>query len=149
MFFTDSAKTLRRWPGPTPSAEVPGGGICSANKTMPLEGKTAPSWWGCLCPVLSWPKAFRVGVFYPAGMDLAVKLLNNISSTIEIANLSKDLSKLQAPHLPPWTLPWTSLPPFSDCAGKDGKWQQWRQKWWCSGRNRGNGAVVATTASKI
>ena len=28
----------------------PRGGVRSSIKTMPLEGKTAPSWWGCLCP---------------------------------------------------------------------------------------------------
>jgi hypothetical protein len=27
-----------------------GGGVRSFIKTMPLEGETAPSWWGCLCP---------------------------------------------------------------------------------------------------
>ena len=49
LYFIDSAKTLRRWPCPTPSAEAPGGGVCWANKTMPLEGEMAPSWRGCLC----------------------------------------------------------------------------------------------------
>ncbi len=49
LYFIDYAKTLRRQPHPTPCKEDPGGGVCSANKIMLLEGKTAPSWWGCLC----------------------------------------------------------------------------------------------------
>jgi hypothetical protein len=49
LYFIDSAKTLRRRPRPTPCKEAPGGVVCSSIKTMPLEGKTAPSWWGCLC----------------------------------------------------------------------------------------------------
>ena len=49
LLFIDSAKTLRLWPCPTPSAEAPGGGVCWANRTMPLEGEMAPSWRGCLC----------------------------------------------------------------------------------------------------
>ena len=39
------------WFNPTPSAEAPGGGVRLDNKTMPLERKTAPSWWGCLWAV--------------------------------------------------------------------------------------------------
>ena len=49
LYFIYSAKTLRRRPRPTPCEESPGGSVCSSIKTMPLEGKTAPSWWGCLC----------------------------------------------------------------------------------------------------
>ena len=45
LYFIDSAKTLQ--PRPTPCEEAPGGVVCSSIKTMPLEGKTAPSWWGC------------------------------------------------------------------------------------------------------
>jgi hypothetical protein len=25
------------------------GGVCLPDKTMLLEGQTAPSWWGCMC----------------------------------------------------------------------------------------------------
>ncbi len=46
LYFIKSNKTLRRRPWPTPSAEAPGGGVCSSDKTMPLEGQTDPSWWG-------------------------------------------------------------------------------------------------------
>jgi hypothetical protein len=49
LYFIDSAKTLRRRPRPTPCEEAPGGAVVSSIKTMPLEGKTAPSWWGCFC----------------------------------------------------------------------------------------------------
>jgi hypothetical protein len=49
LLFIDSAKTLQRRPWPTPSAEAPGVGVRSSIKTMPMEGETAPSWWGCLC----------------------------------------------------------------------------------------------------
>jgi hypothetical protein len=49
LYFIDSTKTLQRWPLPTPCEEAPGGAVCSSIKTMPLEGETAPSWWGCLC----------------------------------------------------------------------------------------------------
>jgi hypothetical protein len=28
---------------------LPGVGVCSSIKTMPLEGETAPSWWRCFC----------------------------------------------------------------------------------------------------
>ena len=48
LYFIDSDKTLRRRPRPTPCEEAPGGAVCSYIKTMPLEGETAPSWWGCL-----------------------------------------------------------------------------------------------------
>ena len=44
VWFFDSTKTLQRQPRPTPFREAPGGGVCSDNKTMPLEGQTAPSW---------------------------------------------------------------------------------------------------------
>ncbi len=47
--FIDSTKSLQRRPRQTPSAEAPGGGVGSTDKTMLLEGQTAPSWWGCLC----------------------------------------------------------------------------------------------------
>jgi hypothetical protein len=50
LCFIDSNKTLRRRPHPTPCEEAPEGGVCSSIKTMALEGETAPSWWGCLCP---------------------------------------------------------------------------------------------------
>jgi hypothetical protein len=46
LYFIDSAKTLRRRSHPTPSEEAPGGAVCLSIKTMPMEGKTAPSWWG-------------------------------------------------------------------------------------------------------
>ncbi len=49
LYFIDSDKTLRHWPLPTPFQEAPGGAVCSSIKTMPLEGETTPSWWGCLC----------------------------------------------------------------------------------------------------
>jgi hypothetical protein len=49
LFCIDSDKTLRRRPLPTPCEEAPAGAVCLSIKTMPLEGKTAPSWWGCLC----------------------------------------------------------------------------------------------------
>ena len=48
LYFIDSDKTLRRRPCPTPCKEAPGGAVRSSIKTMPLEGETAPSWWGCL-----------------------------------------------------------------------------------------------------
>ena len=40
---------------PTPSVEAPRGGVCLTDKTMRLEGQTAPSWWGhmCLCVLLA------------------------------------------------------------------------------------------------
>jgi hypothetical protein len=44
LYFFDYARTLRRRLRPTPCKEALGSGMCSANKTMPLEGKTAPSW---------------------------------------------------------------------------------------------------------
>jgi len=53
VYFIDSAKTLWRLPCPTPCEETPRGAVCSSIKTMPLEGKTAPSWWGCLCSCVS------------------------------------------------------------------------------------------------
>jgi hypothetical protein len=49
LYFIDSDKTLWWWPLPTPCEEAPGGVVCSSIKTMPLEGETGPSWWGCLC----------------------------------------------------------------------------------------------------
>ena len=42
LCFIDSTKTLWRQPQPTPSAEAPEGGVCSTDKTMPLERQTAP-----------------------------------------------------------------------------------------------------------
>ena len=45
LYFIDSAKTLRRWPRPTPCEEAPGDAVFSSIKTTPLEGKMAPSWW--------------------------------------------------------------------------------------------------------
>jgi hypothetical protein len=39
LLFIDSDKTLRRRPCPTPFAEVPGGGVCSANKPCRWRGK--------------------------------------------------------------------------------------------------------------
>jgi len=50
LYFIDSTITLRRRPRPTPSEEDLRGGVSLSIKTMPLEGKMAPSWWGCLCP---------------------------------------------------------------------------------------------------
>jgi hypothetical protein len=44
LYFIDSAKTLRRWPCPTPCKEAPGDGARSSIKTMLLEGQAAPSW---------------------------------------------------------------------------------------------------------
>ena len=44
LYFIDSAKTLQRWPRPTPCKEAPGGVVCLSIKPMPMEGKTAPSW---------------------------------------------------------------------------------------------------------
>ena len=53
LCFIDSAKTLRRQPCPTPCEEAPGGAVFSSIKTMPLEGKMAPSWYGGdVCGVL-------------------------------------------------------------------------------------------------
>jgi hypothetical protein len=49
LYFIDSAKTLWRWPRPTPCEEAPGGAVRFSIKTMLLEGEMAPSWWGCLC----------------------------------------------------------------------------------------------------
>ena len=49
FYFNDSAKTLQQRPHPTPCIEAPGGAVFLSIKTMPLEGKMAPSWWGCLC----------------------------------------------------------------------------------------------------
>jgi len=49
LYFIDSTKTLQWQPLTTPCEEDPGVAVCSSIKTMPLEGKTAPSWWGCLC----------------------------------------------------------------------------------------------------
>jgi hypothetical protein len=43
LYFIDSDKNLRRRPLPTPCGEAPGGAVCSSIKTMPPEGKTAPS----------------------------------------------------------------------------------------------------------
>ena len=48
LYFIDSDNSLRWWPLPTPCKEAPGVAVCSSMKTMPLEGKTAPSWWGVL-----------------------------------------------------------------------------------------------------
>ena len=76
LSFMYSTKTLWWWPRSTPSAEAPGAGVCSANKTMPLEGQTAPSWWVCLCACVSLTRCLPSGSFFvPAGTDLAVKLL--------------------------------------------------------------------------
>jgi hypothetical protein len=52
LYFIDSAKTLRWRTRPTPCKEAPGGAVFLSIKTMPLEGETAPSWWGCLCACL-------------------------------------------------------------------------------------------------
>jgi len=41
LYFIDSAKTLRRWPRPTPCEEAPGFAEFLSIKTMPLEGKRA------------------------------------------------------------------------------------------------------------
>ncbi len=49
LYFIESAKTLWWGPRPTPCKEAPGGTVFSSIKNMPLEGETAPSWWGCLC----------------------------------------------------------------------------------------------------
>jgi hypothetical protein len=49
LYFIDSAKTLRWRPRPTSCEEAPGVVVFSFIKTMPLEGKTATLWWGCLC----------------------------------------------------------------------------------------------------
>ena len=38
LYFIDSAKTLRRWPLPTPCEEAPGDALFLSIKTMPLEG---------------------------------------------------------------------------------------------------------------
>ena len=38
LYFIDSTKTLQRRPRPTPSAEAPGGGVCST-KTCHWRGK--------------------------------------------------------------------------------------------------------------
>ncbi len=43
LYFIDSAKTLWRWPRPTPCKEAPGGAVCLSIKTMLLEGEMAPS----------------------------------------------------------------------------------------------------------
>ncbi len=65
------------WPCRTPSAEAPGGGVCSTIETMPLERQTAPSWWVCLCAVcFASKKPSEWEFFVPAGNDLAVKLFN-------------------------------------------------------------------------
>ena len=56
-------KLIQWWPWPTPSAEAPRGGVCSPDKTMPLEGQTAPSRWGCMCLCVSLAKTFRARVF--------------------------------------------------------------------------------------
>ena len=48
FYFNDSAKTLRQRPHQTPCVEAPGGAVFLSIKTMPLEEKMAPSWWGCL-----------------------------------------------------------------------------------------------------
>ena len=48
LYFIDFDKTFQRRPRLTPCEEAPGDGVCSSIKTMALEEKTAPSWWGCL-----------------------------------------------------------------------------------------------------
>jgi hypothetical protein len=49
LYFIDSAKTLQQRPRPTLCEEAPGGAVFLSIKITPLEGETAPSWWGCLC----------------------------------------------------------------------------------------------------
>jgi hypothetical protein len=49
LYFFDSDKTLQQRPRSTPCKEAPRGAVFLSIKTMPLEGKTAPSWWGCFC----------------------------------------------------------------------------------------------------
>jgi hypothetical protein len=80
---------------------LPGGGVCLSNKTMPLEGQTAPSWWWCL-----WAVCFRCFAskkpserefFVPAGMDLAVKLLTEES-----------VAQLPSTSYHGWHTPWQS-----------------------------------------
>ena len=56
-------------PHPTPSAEAPGAAMCLSIKTMPLEGKTAQSWWGCMCLCVLLAKSLP-RVFPPAIWDL-------------------------------------------------------------------------------
>jgi len=53
LCLIDFAKTLRRWPCPTPCKKALVGTVFSSIKTMPLEGGMAPSRWGCLCAVFS------------------------------------------------------------------------------------------------
>ena len=48
LYFIDSAKTLLWQPLTTPCEGDPGGCGMFFQKTMPLEGRTAPSWWRCL-----------------------------------------------------------------------------------------------------
>jgi len=44
--------------------------------TMPLDGKTAPSWWGCLCDVcFASKKSSDWEFFFPVGTHFGVKLL--------------------------------------------------------------------------
>jgi hypothetical protein len=76
LYFIDSAKTHRRGPRTIPCKEAPGCEVFSSIKTMPLEGETAPSWWGCLCAVcFAGKKSSERELFVPAGTHLGVKLL--------------------------------------------------------------------------
>ena len=71
-------------------------------KTMPLEGETAPSWWGCLCAC----------VFVPARTDLGVKLFK-LAPPFSIPSIS-DLFSQGIPCYPgiPFLLLGESLPPL-------------------------------------
>jgi len=56
---------------------LPGFAVFSSIKTMPLEGKMAPSWWGCLCDVcFASKKPSEWEIFIPARTDLGFKLLS-------------------------------------------------------------------------
>ncbi len=69
-------KTLQRRPQPTPSAEAPGGGVCSANKNHAAGGANGSIMVGmfvCLCFASQQPSEWEF--FVPAGKDLAVNSL--------------------------------------------------------------------------
>jgi hypothetical protein len=77
LYFIDSAKTLRLRPRPTPCKKAPRGAVFFSIKTMPLEGETAPSWWGCLCACVQLATRLPIGSFFIlARMDLGVTLLS-------------------------------------------------------------------------
>ena len=69
--FIIQYQTLQRRPCLTPSAEAPGGTVCSSIKTMPLEGETAHH-GGDICELcVSLAKSLPSGSFlFPPHLDV-------------------------------------------------------------------------------